>query len=87
MSEEAGLQFLGPDNVVIRKVRLIVISTSGVISMALIQDSGNFERTFNPGTAITHVIIFVPKCSFFKVGIMQLTGLHDLLTIDNQTIS
>ena len=57
MSEEAGIQFFGPDNVAIRKVRLIVISSSGIFSLALILDSGNFERTFYPDTTIYHVII------------------------------
>ena len=64
MSEEAGIQFFGPDNVAIRKVRLIVISSSGIISLALILDSGNFERTFYPDTIIYHVmIIFLYRSS------------------------
>ena len=64
MSEEAGIQFFGPDNDAIRKVRLIVISTSGIISLALILDSGNFERTFYPDTIIYDVmIIFLHRSS------------------------
>ena len=48
MSEEAGIQFFGPDNVAILKVRLIVISTSGIIGLLFIQDSGTFETVFHP---------------------------------------
>ena len=56
MSEEAGIQFFGSDNVAIWKVRLIVITTSSIMSIVLIQDSGNFETVFYPDTTIKEVI-------------------------------
>ena len=57
LSEEAGIQFFGPDNEAIRKVRLIVISTSSLISLALIKDSGYFEQYFYADTKIKQVNI------------------------------
>ena len=46
LSEEAGIQLFGPDNVAIKRVRLIVIITSSLVSLVLIKDVGYFERTF-----------------------------------------
>ena len=57
LSEEDGIQFFGPDNVAIRKVRLIVISMSGLITLVLINDVGYFEHTFSSGTQMKQVII------------------------------
>ena len=56
MSEEAGIQMFGPDNVAIQRVRIIVISISVPISMVLLQDTGYFEVTFYPDTKIKEVI-------------------------------
>ena len=58
MSEESGIQMFGPDNVAIQKFRLIVILLSSLMSMAVIQETGNFEITFYPETEIHHVIIY-----------------------------
>ena len=57
LSEEDGIQFFGPDNVAIKKVRLIVISTSSLITLVLINDVGHFEHTFYSGTQMKQVII------------------------------
>ena len=56
LSEEDGIQFFGPDNVAIRKVRLIVISTSSLITLVLINDVGHFEHTFYSGAQMKQVI-------------------------------
>ena len=58
MSEEAGIQFFGPDNVAIQKVRFIVVSTSGLISLVLFQDNINFESIFNPDIKVKEVISY-----------------------------
>ena len=57
LSEEAGIQFFGPDNVAIKTVRLIVISTSSLITLILINDGGYFEHSFYSGTQMKQVII------------------------------
>ena len=57
MSEEAGIQCFGPDNVAIWKVRLIVFATSTTFSLILIKDSGKFEQTFYPDAAYEQVSI------------------------------
>ena len=46
MSEEAGIQFFGPDNVAIQRVRFIIMTTSGLLSLILIQEPGNFKQAF-----------------------------------------
>ena len=62
MSEAAGIQILGPDNVAIRKFRLIVFSLSSLISMVLIQEIGNYEIIFYPDAEIFNVILhFTPQ--------------------------
>ena len=55
MSEEAGIQFFGPDNLAIWRVRLIVVATSGFFSMVLMNESGNFEKRFYPDTKYQQV--------------------------------
>ena len=55
LSEEAGLQFFGPDNVAILKIRLIVVSTSSLITLALINESGNFEHVLYSDTILKEV--------------------------------
>ena len=55
LSEEAGLQFFGPDNVAILKIRLIVVSTSSLFSLALINESGNFEAILYSDTTLKGV--------------------------------
>ena len=57
MSEEAVMQFFGPDNVAIQKVRLFVLFTSSLISLVLIQDNHYFETLMYPHTKIKEVII------------------------------
>ena len=57
LSEEAGIQCLGPDNVAIWKVRLIIIFTSSLISLVQIKDTGNYEKTFYPDIEIQQVIL------------------------------
>ena len=57
LSEEDGIQFFGPDNVAIRKVRLIVISTSGLITLVLFKDKSYFEHSFYSGTQMEQVNI------------------------------
>ena len=62
MSEAAGIQILGPDNVAIRKFRFIVFSLSSLISMVLIQEIGNYEIIFYPDAEILNVILhFTPQ--------------------------
>ena len=60
LSEEAGIQMFGPDNVAIQKVRIIVILTSSILFLVLLHDSGKYETLFNPaiknGTEIKQVI-------------------------------
>ena len=56
MSEEAGIQCFGPDNLAIWRVRLIVVATSGTISMVLMKESGSFEQRFYPDTKYQQVI-------------------------------
>ena len=56
MSEEAGFQFFGPDNVAIWKVRLITVSSSSLIALLLMNVSGRSELIFYPGTKVTQVI-------------------------------
>ena len=63
MSEEAGIQIFGPDNVAIRRFRLIVVSFSGLISTILIQETGNFEITFYPDTEIRKVIFIADRAT------------------------
>ena len=63
LSEEAGLQFFGPDNVAILKIRLIVISTSSLISLALINESGNFEFILYSDTNLKEVCFTRDFCS------------------------
>ena len=55
MSEEAGIQILGPDNVAIWKVRVIVISTSSLMSLLMIKNSTAFEQIFNPEAKVENV--------------------------------
>ena len=50
ISEEAGLQYFGPDNVAIQRVRIIILTTSGLLSFALIQDPGSFKLIFYPSS-------------------------------------
>ena len=57
MSEEAGIQFFGPDNVAIQKVRFIVVSTSSLFSLVLFQDNVSFEVTFYPDAKVQEVIL------------------------------
>ena len=57
MSEEAGIQFFGPDNVAIQKVRLFVLSTSSLVSLVLIQDNHFIESTMYPDTKVREVIL------------------------------
>ena len=59
MSEEAVMQFFGPDNVAIQKVRFIVLSTSSLISLVLIQDNVSFEVMFHPDSKVIEVILNV----------------------------
>ena len=65
ISEEAGIQFFGPDNVAIQRVRLIVFTTSGLLSLVLIQDPGNFKLIFYPSSENEKVIYYPAK----KLGI------------------
>ena len=64
LSEEAGIQMFGPDNVAIQKVRIIVILTSSILFLVLLHDSGKYETLFNPaiknGTEIKQVIYVTP---------------------------
>ena len=55
ISEEAGIQILGPDNVAIWKVRVIVISTSSLMSLLMIKNSTAFEQIFNPEAKVENV--------------------------------
>ena len=57
MSEEAVMQFFGPDNMAIQKVRFFVLFTSSLISLVLIQDNHYFETLMYPHTKIKEVII------------------------------
>ena len=57
MSEEAGIQFFGPDNVAIQRVRIIILATSGLLSLVLIQDPGSFKLIFYPSSECEQVII------------------------------
>ena len=59
MSEEAGIQFFGPDNVAIWKVRFITVSSSSFIALLLMNDSGGSELIFYPGTKVTQVILII----------------------------
>ena len=68
MSEEAGIQVFGPDNVAIQRVRIIVISISGPISMILLQDTGYYEITFHPDTKIKEVIKKLINFNLFSIS-------------------
>ena len=57
MSEEVVIQFFGPDNVAIQKVRFFVLVTSSLISLVLIQDNHYFETLMYPDTKIKEVIL------------------------------
>ena len=57
MSEETVMEFFGPDNVAIRKVRFFVLSTSSLLSLVLIQDNNSFESTFHPETKVKEVML------------------------------
>ena len=59
MSEEEVMQFFGPDNVAIQKVRFIVLSTSSLISLVLIQDNVSFEVMFHPDSKVKEVVLNV----------------------------
>ena len=61
MSEEAVMQFFGPDNVAIRKVRFFVLSTASLISLVLIQDNHTVEATMYPDTKVGEVILKLQK--------------------------
>ena len=56
MSEEAGIQFFGPDNVAIKKVRFIALSTCCLISLVLMQDNHSIEAMMYPNTNVREVI-------------------------------
>ena len=56
MSEEAGIQFFGPDNVAIQRVRFIVITNSSLLSLVLIQDPGTFKLALFPSPEYEKVI-------------------------------
>ena len=75
MLEEAGIQFFGPDNVAIMKVRLIVISTSSILGLLFIQDSGTFAALFHPDTINKQVTFqtyfFIPK-ELFKPHVLKI---------------
>ena len=62
ISEEAGIQYFGPDNEAIQRVWIIILTTSGLLSLVLIQDPGPFALTFYPSSeneiVITHFYIF-----------------------------
>ena len=55
ISEEAGIQILGPDNVAIWKVRVIVISTSSLLSLLMIKNSTAFEHDNGARTIYTYI--------------------------------
>ena len=55
LSEEAGIQYFGPDNVAIKQIRMIVITTSGLLSLVFIQDPGLFKLRFYPSAEYTYV--------------------------------
>ena len=57
MSEEAGIQFFGPDNVAIQRVRFIVITNSSLLSLVLIQDPGTLKLALFPSPEYEKVII------------------------------
>ena len=57
MSEEAGIQYFGPDNLAIQRVRLIIMTTSGLLSLILIQDPGSFKLIFYLSSEYEQVII------------------------------
>ena len=77
MSEEAGIQFFGPDNVAIQKVRFIVVSTSSLFSLVLFQDNVSFEVTFYPDAKVQEVILYYHSfnlmafCKFRILAIIQ----------------
>ena len=56
ISEEAGLQYFGPDNVAIQRVRIIILTTSGLLSLVLIKDPGSFKLIFYPSSEVEKVI-------------------------------
>ena len=56
ISEEAGLQYFGPDNVAIQRVRMIILTTSGLLSLVLIKDPGSFKLIFYPSSEVEKVI-------------------------------
>ena len=62
ISEEAGIQYFGPDNVAIQRVRVIILATSGLLSLVLVQDPGSFKLIFYPSSesekVITHFYFF-----------------------------